>query len=118
MSFVRYDFLLFERKHFWLLLRCYNKKQTQYFSHLQTITEYVERQCDSDGNWAIRENSTRAQYPNGWTNFTPCYTDDMKKLLDKLGNEDAAQVCLLFDDDYSQYSKYKRHNVIMEFKLV
>lgn len=39
--------------------------------------------------------STRLQYPNGWTNFTPCYTDDMRKLLEKLyayGNEDMAKV--------------------------
>lgn len=65
-----------------------------FFLNSSITTEYVERQCDADGNWAIRENSTRSQYPNGWTNFTPCYTDDMKKLLDKLGNEDAAQVRL------------------------
>lgn len=92
-----------------------NKKQ-KYLRHFQTITEYVERQCDADGNWAIRENSTRAQYPNGWTNFTPCYTDDMKKLLDKLGNEDAAQVGLLFDDDYSHDTNVTCNNELETYQ--
>lgn len=59
--------------------------------------EYVERQCDGDGYWTIETDSTRSEYPNGWTNFTPCYTDDMRKLLDKLGNGDTAQVCM-FDE--------------------
>ena len=37
------------------------------------------------------------QYPNGWTNYTPCYTPEMLQLINKLyatGNEDAAKVSL------------------------
>lgn len=90
MAFVRYAFSTVRTEND--AVDGLNKPKKKYLFHFPSIPEYVERQCDADGNWAIRENSTLLQYPNGWTNFTPCYTDDMKTLLDKLGNEEAAQV--------------------------
>lgn len=57
--------------------------------------EYVERRCSSDGEWEVRPGTTRLQYPNGWTNFTPCFSREMIQLLNKLyagGNEDVAKV--------------------------
>lgn len=103
LKFNLFELALLERAHVCLLTRYTwmqltvqkTNKQKLFISFSRIFTEYVERHCDADGNWAIRENSTHSQYPNGWTNFTPCYTDDMKKLLDKLGSEDAAQVSFL-----------------------
>lgn len=46
--------------------------------------EFVERKCTINGEWEVRPGTTRLQYPNGWTNFTPCYTREMIHLINKL----------------------------------
>lgn len=58
-------------------------------------TEHAERRCDADGYWMVRPGFDRKKYPNGWTNFTPCYTEEMRKLLEGLyadGSEETAKV--------------------------
>lgn len=57
--------------------------------------ENVERRCSAEGEWEVKPGTTRLQYPNGWTNFTPCYSPEMLQLLNKLyagGNENVAKV--------------------------
>lgn len=60
----------------------------------------------------IRPGTTRMQYPNGWTNFTPCYSDDMRKLLDKLyayGNEDVAKVRIEIINSKHSVTQHNTH---------
>ncbi|XP_015592268.1 PDF receptor [Cephus cinctus] len=60
-------------------------------------TKFVEKRCDDNGRWEDRGGPTgERNSPNGWTNYTPCFTREMLLLIRKLyaGNEDAAKVKL------------------------
>lgn len=59
------------------------------------FAELVERKCGTDGLWDGRPGAPRATHPNGWTNFSTCYSPEMAILMKKLyanGDEDAAKV--------------------------
>ncbi|XP_043266612.1 PDF receptor isoform X2 [Venturia canescens] len=60
-------------------------------------TKFAERRCSDDGRWEGRGGVIgERESPNGWTNYTPCFTPEMLLLIRKLytGNEDAAKVKL------------------------
>ncbi|XP_011501338.1 PREDICTED: PDF receptor [Ceratosolen solmsi marchali] len=59
--------------------------------------KFVEKHCDEDGQWEGRSGTPGDRdSPNGWTNYTPCFTPEMLLLIRKLytGSEDLAKVRL------------------------
>lgn len=58
------------------------------------LGEFAERRCSENGKWEGRHGERDS--PNGWTNYTPCFTPEMLLLIQKLytGNEGAAKVML------------------------
>ncbi|XP_063987370.1 PDF receptor-like isoform X2 [Diachasmimorpha longicaudata] len=60
-------------------------------------TKFAERRCSEDGRWEGRNGTpSERDHPNGWTNYTPCFTPETRLLMRKLnvGNEEAAKVKL------------------------
>jgi hypothetical protein len=47
------------------------------------------RKCGMNGKWIGRfgEDSEK-----GWTNYTPCFTPEIRDIMRRLGSEDEAQV--------------------------
>lgn len=47
------------------------------------------RKCGINGKWVGRfgEDSEK-----GWTNYTPCFTPEIRDIMRRLGSEDEAQV--------------------------
>lgn len=61
--------------------------------------EFVEKRCGDDGRWEGRAGTAgERDSPNGWTNYTPCFTPEMLLLIRKLytGSEDLGKVSLFF----------------------
>ncbi|GFG35417.1 hypothetical protein Cfor_07744 [Coptotermes formosanus] len=58
-------------------------------------TKFAYKRCSIDGRWEGRRSGVFTS-PQGWTNYTPCYTPEMLQLIRKLyaGSEDAANVKL------------------------
>lgn len=59
------------------------------------LQEFAERKCSDDGRWEGKNGTPgERDSPNGWTNYTPCFTPEMLLLIRKLytGNEEAAKV--------------------------
>ncbi|XP_046669176.1 PDF receptor isoform X1 [Homalodisca vitripennis] len=58
-------------------------------------TKFATKRCSVDGRW---EGKVSGDYttPQGWTNYTPCYTPEMLELFKKLytGSEEAARMKL------------------------
>lgn len=46
------------------------------------FSEFAERRCSAEGKWEGRPGENQ---PNGWTNYTSCFTEETKKLFDQLG---------------------------------
>ncbi|KAG8337189.1 G-protein coupled receptor activity protein [Homalodisca vitripennis] len=59
------------------------------------LPEFATKRCSVDGRW---EGKVSGDYttPQGWTNYTPCYTPEMLELFKKLytGSEEAARMKL------------------------
>ncbi|GFT67238.1 uncharacterized protein NPIL_254271 [Nephila pilipes] len=45
------------------------------------ITKFASRQCDKDGLWMGHPEKENI---NGWSNYSDCFTKEIKLLLDKL----------------------------------
>ncbi|XP_011307308.1 PDF receptor isoform X1 [Fopius arisanus] len=61
------------------------------------VDEFAERRCSEEGKWGGRSGAPEEpDFPNGWTNYTLCYSPEMRLLLRKLhtGDKAAAQVKL------------------------
>lgn len=60
--------------------------------------EFAERRCSVNGSWEGRGKNGDFYSPNGWTNYTPCFTTEMLMLIRKLyaGNEEAAKVNMTY----------------------
>ncbi|XP_023726525.1 PDF receptor [Cryptotermes secundus] len=58
-------------------------------------TKFAYKRCSIDGRWEGRTSGGESP-PQGWTNYTPCFTPEMLQLIKKLyaGSEDAAKVKL------------------------
>jgi hypothetical protein len=61
--------------------------------NVSNFSEFAYKRCSIDGRW---EGRTSGEYwpPQGWTNYTPCFTPEMLQLIKKLyaGSENAAKV--------------------------
>jgi hypothetical protein len=57
------------------------------------VSEFAYKRCSIDGRWEGRT-SVEDSPPQGWTNYTPCFTPEMLQLIKKLyaGSEDEAKV--------------------------
>lgn len=47
------------------------------------FSEFAERRCSAEGKW---EGKMGENQPNGWTNYTSCFTPETRKLLDQVGH--------------------------------
>ena len=57
--------------------------------------EFVEKNCGENGHWESRRSSAAEEdSPNGWTNYTPCFTQETLSLFQKIytGSEEDAKV--------------------------
>lgn len=61
------------------MCKCINNTYIFIFFH---ITEFASRRCDTEGRWEGR--FPDQENPTGWTNFTGCYTAEIKALMDRL----------------------------------
>ncbi|KAF7993218.1 hypothetical protein HCN44_006278 [Aphidius gifuensis] len=59
-------------------------------------SKFAERRCSVNGSWEGRGKFGEQDSPNGWTNYTPCFTPEMLMLIRKLyaGTKDAAKLRL------------------------
>jgi hypothetical protein len=57
------------------------------------VSEFAYKRCSVDGRWEGRRSGVFTS-PQGWTNYTPCFTPEMLQLIRKLyaGSEDTANV--------------------------
>ncbi|XP_063696063.1 PDF receptor isoform X2 [Culicoides brevitarsis] len=46
-------------------------------------SKFAERRCSAEGKW---EGKSGENQPNGWTNYTSCFTPEARKLLDQVGH--------------------------------
>uniref|UniRef100_A0A1B0CAE2 G-protein coupled receptors family 2 profile 1 domain-containing protein n=2 Tax=Lutzomyia longipalpis TaxID=7200 RepID=A0A1B0CAE2_LUTLO len=54
------------------------------FRHGLDPTRYAERRCSTKGEWIGRNGTSDAQSQTGWTNYTPCYTPEMRHIMNLL----------------------------------
>ncbi|GIY08260.1 uncharacterized protein CDAR_85711 [Caerostris darwini] len=55
----------------------------------RTRYEFASRQCDEDGQWMGHPEKENI---NGWSNYSDCFTKEIKLLLDKLYTSSQADV--------------------------
>lgn len=55
-------------------------------------SKFATKKCSAEGRWEGKHPGEEATSPQGWTNYTPCYTPEMLELFRKLyvGSEKAA----------------------------
>ncbi len=64
-----------------------------------TFLEYATRRCGMDGHWLDKNGGSggqRAGWPAGWTNYSACYSEDLRKLKKKIFSQIDPEVIVLF----------------------
>jgi hypothetical protein len=58
------------------------------------FAEHTYKRCSVDGRWEGKDEGDFST-PQGWTNYTPCFTPEILELIRKLYSNDDAKVRVL-----------------------
>lgn len=62
----------------------FQESSAQKFKKKSFVSEFAERRCSEEGRWEGKHGATSA---NGWTNYTNCFTPEVRELMRKLGSD-------------------------------